>query len=349
LKSQRIAMGKNFHQVKCLSQKPEYLEQTIRLIEKSFQYSAGFSFATDFAPLLHPSNQHNCFILVDQQEQVLAHVGVKEKQLQIDGNTHPICLLGGIAVDEAHRGQGLLQQLMQEVLSEKQSETSLFLLWSNLDQLYAKFGFYQCGDQFEITGQSSEKRFELTKFHQLSPEEQVTIKALYQDSFARLYVTCRRDAHDWQLIEQITSADLYVRRTDGRIVQYFFMNKGQDLTDIIYEYGAQEISPDFLKEISSYGKVWMGKPLVESPSAFYQFLLCPGHTGLFSRLIQKLTSGRINLKELSKIKQEVYFEYDGELVSLSMDDFITGIWGPAPFEEIENDLKRVFISGLDSV
>lgn len=344
-------MGKNFPQVISLQERPQLVEATLQLIEASFNYSSEFKFQTDFAPLMDPSNHHNCYILINQQEQVMAHLGVKTRKMMIGHNAHTICLLGGIAVAPAERGQGHLQKLMQEVLSDHKEEAALFILWSDLEKLYRKFGFHQCGGQYEISGLSQQQNFQRTKLYLLELQDQATIKQLYEQSFSKLYTTCWRDETDWQNLLQVTSADLFIERSGTDIVAYFFMNKGQDLSNIIYEYGftaGSDIAAK-LKEISSYGKVWMAHAFIPTETAFYQFMLTPASTRLFTSLVSDLTGGRIKILEVNQIKQEVFFYFNDELLSLSIEDFLTGVWGPGPFEELDQDLKTMFISGLDSI
>ena len=67
-----------------LKDQPEYYQQTLSLIEKSFGYNEKYSFAIDFAPLLDQSNWHHCFILLDEEKKnVIAHIALKENILAL--------------------------------------------------------------------------------------------------------------------------------------------------------------------------------------------------------------------------------------------------------------------------
>ena len=257
-------MGKNFPQIMTLKDKPSCFEKTVQLIEKSFHYQPPNHFQTDFAPLIDESNHNNCFILIDENENVLAHIGAKEKFVELNGNKHSICLLGGIAVDEKNRGEGHFQSLMQEVLAEKRSDTATFLLWSDLEQLYRKFGFYLCGNQFEVDQAESIAGFSVTKYHSLTAAEKKNIQELYQSSFAQTYLSLERSDNDWNMIQKINSADLFIKKQADKITDYFFMNKGQDLPGVIYEYGSTRQLDHLIREAHHYGKVWMGLPLILS-------------------------------------------------------------------------------------
>ncbi|HXH73370.1 MAG TPA: GNAT family N-acetyltransferase [Bacteriovoracaceae bacterium] len=342
-------MGKNFPRITTLRENPSCVEETIHLIEKSFHYPPAQSFKIDFAPLIEKENHHNCFILVDENEKVLAHIGVKERNLQINNQLFNICMLGGIAVDENHRGQGHFQLLLQDVLAEKRSDTCFFILWSDQEKLYSKYGFTLCGGQFELIKQGTQnKNLIQTSYGKLSNSQQGQIKELYQNSFAKTYQTLDRTETDWNLLGKITSADLLIEEKEGRIVNYFFMNKGQDLEGIIYEYGSSGDLKLLLEAARAYGKVWLGAPLIETEHDHYQFLMATGDLKHFTEFIHAYTQGLMEIRNINIMKQEVFFDFNQETLMLSTEEFLRGVMGPGPFEEL-GEIKPFFLSGLDSI
>jgi predicted N-acetyltransferase YhbS len=342
-------MGKNFPLITNLKETPKALEKTIAMIEKSFAYEAPFTFKEDFASLVEEGNHHNCFIMMDENENVIAHIGVKERNIRIKGALFPICMLGGIAVDEKYRGEGHFQTLLQDVLAEKRSDCALFLLWSDQAALYKKYGFYLCGDQFEIPKSDKKSSLVPTKYHLLSENEKKQIQALYQSSFASQYTTLDRTKDDWNSLEKVTSADLYIRKEASEITDYLFMNKGQDLTGIIYEYGSKSDLRGWLKEASSLGKIWLGQPLMDTDNHQYQFFLAPADMKYFRELITAMTKDLMKVRDVNVMKQEVYFDFNDETLSLEAEEFLRGIFGPGQFEEVDVAKYPLFISGLDSI
>lgn len=324
---------------------PHLQKATLSLIERSFHYQSPNSFEVDFAPLIDESNFHNCFIITDESEKVIAHIGVCERKI---GN-FTIAMLGGIAVDEAHRGEGHFQELLQEVMAEKRSDVAFFMLWSDQEKLYKKYGFYLCGTQLEIAQTQSAKSFSQTKLHSLSEKQLNEIKQLYKNSFASIYTTPERTEDDWELLKKISSTDLYIKEVNGEIASYFFMNKGQDLQGIIFEYGSKKPISILINEIAAYGKVWIGADFVPSTEMQYQFFLAPADKRIFAQFIAYYTSDKIVIRDTNPMKQEVYFEFNDELLSLETEDFLRGVFGPGIFEEIEADIKPMFISGLVSI
>jgi predicted N-acetyltransferase YhbS len=342
-------MGNIFPRITNLKENPSAIEATLTLVEKSFGYHSPFSFKEDFASLIDEKNHHNCFIMLDENENVIAHVGAKERMIRIKDNLHPVCMLGGIAVAEQHRGEGHFQTLFQDVLAEKRSDVAAFLLWSDQEALYKKYGFYLCGDQFEVPKSSRPANLTLTKFHQLTDSEQKQLQELYQKSFASQYTTLERTDSDWEALKKITSADLYIKKSADKITDYFFVNKGQDLTGIIYEYGSAQDLRAWLKEASSVGKIWLAQPLMDTENSQYQFFLAPADMKHFSALISDMTKGAMTVRNVNVMKQEVYFDFQNETLALDAQEFLRGIFGPGQFEEVDVAKYPLFISGLDSI
>lgn len=341
-------MGNNFPRRTTLKESPSLFEETLRLIEKSFHYKKPFSFKEDFAPLMDPSNHHNCFIFTDENNKVIAHIGMKDKILRVNGKDHALCLLGGIAVDEERRGEGLFRSLMEDVISEKRSDCAFFLLWSDQEKLYKKFGFSLCGPQYEYAKENGNGNFEKTKFSALSPQDKGAIQFLFEKSFAKNALTPVRNAEDWELIAKTTSADLHIKRENGRPVAYFFMNKGQDLSGIIYEFGFQGEVEKFIREAKTYGTLWSPVPLADSNTQQFQFMLAPADRRMFAAFVHDYTAGKFQLRDINLIKGEVYFDFEEETLSLEIPEFLRGMLGPGPFEEL-GDVAPLFISGIDSI
>jgi predicted N-acetyltransferase YhbS len=337
-------MGKIFR----LSEYPLCFEKALALIESALSYRGPHSFREDFAPLVDSSNHDNCFIYVNDGGEVLAHIGVKEKQLSLDGQVFTFCLLGGIVVAEAHRGKGIFQELLLDVLAEKRDQVSAFVLWSTLEKLYSRYGFYLCGTQFEYSGAGPVQGFQKTRLHELSTAERIEVTKLFDESFSNTYLTFERTSADWNLVAAVTSADLYVRRRDGKITDYYFQNKGQDLTDVIYEYGTAGEMAGFMRELAGAGKLWTATPIEATEGQQFQFMLAPGDLAKFTAFIKAYTQGKFLIRNINVMKKEVFFDFDGETLMLEMEEFLRGVFGPGLYEEL-GELPPFFVSGLDSI
>lgn len=311
-----------------LADSPHLAAKALELIEKSFGYGTKDSFAVDFYPLFNSHNYKNCY-LIEEAGEVMAHIGVKEREL----NSFPIIMLGGIAVAEKARGKGLFRDLFNYII-EANSQSSIYLLWSDKLDLYSKFGFYPAGKLFEYPQHTSQVEFsvELTTWDKFCYED------LYHNPQE---LRIKRTESDWNEVKKITSAELYLIKEKDKVINYFVKGKGADLTNIIHEYGL--INSKHLKCMQNFGTVW--SPLdFGTGSALYGTVIKPGSEKLFKDLIKSL----FKLEVISFNSDQVTFIFDSKTLTLSQADFLTGTFGPNQYSEL-NFAKPLFISGLDSV
>ncbi len=330
---------KAFMKYTTLKDSPEFFENTIHLIEEAFEYHAPNSFAQDFYPLMNKNNHNNCHILVDG-DKVVAHIGSLTRKLKVKEKLYPFTMYGGIAVDMSYRGQGIFKTLFQEVL-ELNEHTTFHLLWSDKLDIYKPFGFFPCINQFEYQPQLSETKFHIKecKLKDLSEQEINQLKKIYESSEE---LRPQRNNTHWNELKAIHSTDLnliYTKNEDN-FSNYFFLNKGQDLTGVIHEYGY--IDEDVLKLLQNYGVVWSPKQLSEDPSTLYASLFKIGNNKLFKQFIESYSN--IQIESLS---DEIQFTFKGESYSFSPSDFLQGVFGPGRFKEL--NIPYLFIPGMDSI
>lgn len=329
-----------------LKNKPHLITPTLSLIEKNFGYEGGFSYKTDFAPLMHESNWEHCHLSVSETEEIIGHVGVLIREIAVVDKTYKLAMLGGISVNESFQGKGYFKDLINHVIAHYESEVSGFLLWSDLHEMYKKFGFSLCGTQFVLTNEEpSTLNLEKTIYSKLSDKDKKQIKQLYKNGFQKFHLSLERSEHDWEKVDLITTADLFIERTGSEITGYFFQNKGMDLQGIIFEYGHASDFVKWQKDISSLGEVWSGV-LDEEAEVQYQFLFRPAKK--FGELVETYSREMIKLQKVDFEKDLIALMLIDEELELSIDDFLTGLWGPGRFDEVIY-LPTLFVSGLDSI
>ena len=331
-----------------LKDSPEYKKQTLELIEKSFHYNKSNSFEIDFAPLLTRDNLKNCHILVDEEFQVvISHIGVLKKDLQINA-THPIALIGGVCVHEDYRGTGLFSLFFNNVINKYSEQVALFTLWSDQTKLYSKFGFNLCIEQLQFNKKENAATggYQKTLFKNLSLTHKNQIKTLYIRDIQKKNNTLKRTNKDWDTIEKIDSSDLYIKLKSDVIVSYFFINKGQDLTNTIHEIaGNYDID-----EVTAYGDLWCSKNPNQNKApdkTLYAALVKPAQFELFRKLVFDYSNNEIIITAI--VGSEIQFNFKKSEYALELKDFLVGLWGPFYFKEFSFESRPLFISGLDSV
>ncbi|MGZ3788336.1 MAG: GNAT family N-acetyltransferase [Bacteriovorax sp.] len=341
-----------------LSSNPEYFEEVVRLIEEEFHYSKEQCFEKDFAPLMDPLNFENCFLYIDRENNsVAAHLAVCPRHMIKNNGQLNIALIGGIATHKKHRGKNLFKGLMNHALSTYKDKVGLFILWSDLENLYEKFSFYRTGGLIE-TGKrnfSASERpsgYEKTKFSSLTDKDFNTINALYSHFNETYFFTIKRDNRDWSIIREMNSIDLFVKRnSSNEIERYFCVNKGRDLTNIIHEISCRNSNEYslLLKELESF-KMWL--PETESdkfPNSdiFYTAFIKLGSLSLLNSFLKEITKGQLNVQKTEN--NQVVFEFENKQYEASHKDFLQYLFGPKPLKEFESFKLSPYIAGLDSI
>lgn len=327
--------------MKCtnLSQSPVYYKDTIKLIEKAFDYSAANKFDIDFYPLMTKSNHSNCHIMIIDDE-VVAHIGVLKQNIELNNEVFSIAMYGGIAVSENHRGKGLFKELFQKVL-EQYKEAAFHLLWSDQLAMYERFGFYPAIEQIEFNESLEDaESFIPTKLKELKKQEIEQLNNIYKKTKE---LRIKRTLADWEILKNIESADLYIKKENDVITNYFFMNKGEDLTGVVYEIG------DFkdIEEINKFGITWSPYDFNNTEvDRLYAGVTKIGNQKIFSKFIHNYTQKMITIHNIDSESVELDFEKNN--YTLPIAEFLTGIFGPGRFEEL-NKIPPLYISGLDSI
>ncbi len=339
-----------------LSANPEYFEDVIRLIEESFHYSETHHYEIDFAPLVNPLNFENCFLFIDSETNtVAAHLAICKRVMIKNNFELSVALVGGIATNKKFRGLGLFQKLMDHAIQSFQKEVGLFILWSELENLYEKFSFYRTGGLIE-TGKrnfSASERpsgYEKTKFPALSDKEFKTIINLYSTFNEKYFFTVKREDKDWSIIREMNSIDLYVKKNSSdEIIKYFCVNKGRDLTNIIHEISCKPSEMSIiLKDLENF-KLWLPETEIStfmSSEVFYTAFMRFGSLPILNIFLSLLTND--DLKVLS-LDEQVRFQFKDKEFGASKKEFLQYLFGPKPLAEFENYKLSLYIPGTDSI
>jgi predicted N-acetyltransferase YhbS len=299
-----------------LEKSPEYFEETLRLIEESFDYSSENSFLIDFNPLMRLENHNNCHLLI-KDNKVIGHIGLLNKFITLKDKTFCISMYGGIAIKKEFRGRGLFTDFFNNIIEKVNEDSCFHMLWSDQLEMYERFGFYPCIDQYEYDNNLNDA-FDYTpnKLKALSESDINQLKAIY-DSQPELRFS--RSLKDWNELKEITSSDLYLKRnSDNEVINYFFMNKGEDLGGVIIEVG------DFndFDEIIKYGVLWSPHKFEEESESLYASTVRLGNPKMFKSFIQSYTENIITNISL-KDDGDVHFNFEESKLALNFSDFLT--------------------------
>lgn len=243
----------------------DYLNDTLKLIEKNFDYPANHAFQVDFYPLFTNCSNNINYILLSTKGAVIGHIGAIKKIFSYKNEKILVLLIGGIVIDKEFQGKGLLNNLFEKLFSDELAkDISLALLWSNKTKLYEKFGFYESGEIIQTNNQTFYQNFvhfKKCKLKDLSTKEIYELKKIY-DHHHDSYMTIERQISDWECLKHITSADFFIQKNEhGIIDKYFVINKGADLKDIIHEFACAPSKKTELINLLKTSMLWLPKDL----------------------------------------------------------------------------------------
>ena len=334
-----------------LKHRPELLPQVIALIESGFNYNSNYSYAMDFMLLMNKNNHQNCHIIVNDNNEVLAHLAVSLRRIGTDTFNIPIALIGGAVTHPLHRSRGFFRLLMERLLKQQTNNVAIFLLWSTESGLYKKFGFYPSGGQLslKIPVSRSSTDYTRTTFIKLSDNEKNEIIALHRTSLKNNLMIIRT-VDEWNTIFKIASIDVYIKKSDGKIHSYYCIGKGCDLKNIIHEFGPLDKSAHKLIEHINCGEIWLPSQYVSQfPQAKvgYTALIKAGNIKLFNKLTEHLTEQKVYLTEISDKTLKAVFQ--NKSYTLKTRNFLTHLFGPHCIDVFPEPVYPFYITGTDSI
>lgn len=328
-----------------LSNEPSFYNQTVELIGSAFEYDNPRQFAVDFATLMDRKNLQHNHILVTE-DRVVGHIGVRIRKL---GNT-PVALVGGIAVAPDHRKRGYLYKLMERVSLAYNKKAAFFMLWSDQQELYQRFGYEMVGVQYETNGAGT-KSDEYKPFSgdDLQPDDREQMKELYKKMYAD-NLTFERTEYDWATFSQITTPKYYIRKLGNQILGYYICGKGEDLKNIVHEYAHESCKArDIIDGVRKGQRIWLAEnhcsaDLETIPQ--YLGLIKITNTDFFTEFLKDWSGGKLILKEWEEDKCQFIFE--NTLYRDKCKHFLKLVFGPSRASEFE-EFPHLFVSGLDSL
>lgn len=222
--------------------------QVLTLIEKSFGYTKNHSYKEDFLPLFQ-KDFHPGSVNAYSNSLLVGHIGYCLREIVLANKTYPIAMLGGIAVDNNFRGQGIFKKLLNEVIESLDSKVAFFILWSGDNSLYENFNFHQCGKVYQWGEKDFNKNF--IPVCDLTDSDLQQMKELYEASWPnRIF----RSSRQWQSLKEMNGVSVYLEKEKNLLISYALKNKGFDLQGVVHEFASAPLQR-FIDEYKD-SKVW---------------------------------------------------------------------------------------------
>lgn len=326
-----------------LAQYSQYKDEIIKEIESAFHYDSDQSFNIDFYQLVKEDNLKNCHLLLSDNNEVIAHIGVRPVTLDYKGSEVDTIFIGGIVTKKEYQGQGHFKKLYEHTMAIYQDKCALVILWSDHDKLYQKFGFRPFGLTAVLgTEVVTQDRITSNQYTKANEIDYKLLAPLYNKSY-KDSIKVKRDTNDWDEIAKITSNHLYVKKDSNKVTDYLFFEKGQDLKGIIHEISFT----DNEKELSKFHQLQVLSPYLYDDESFYIHLAFGKvlNQKLFCEFINKISKNKL----LIEFNQEFILKIDEEVFQIDQDEILPILFGPNQAQELFDLIPPIYISGADSI
>ncbi|POB13050.1 GNAT family N-acetyltransferase [Halobacteriovorax sp. DA5] len=314
-------------------------------IEKAFHYKDENSFNTDFYQLMKESNHHNCHLLLDDNENIVAHIGVRPVTLHYKGHELKTLLLGGIVTKEEFQGQGHFKELYNHIKSIYKDNYSLVILWSDNMSVYKKLGYTQFG-LTAVIGDTpvTEEKIRQRGYWPINIQEidKENLEKKYNKSYKDT-ISIQRSLKEWNDIKQISSMKTFTNDNGD----YLFFEKGQDLKGIIHECsfsnnrqelekfkGLQLLNPTPLDEESFFIHLAWGKII---------------NTCEFSNFLKAITKNAVSISDFKPDLDKVTLTINEESFLFNKEELLPLLFGPEQAIELQELIPQIYITGADSI
>jgi GNAT superfamily N-acetyltransferase len=183
-------------------------------------------------PILYRRDGHGRFFVITDGDRLLAHCATRDVVVHGENGPMPVCLLGSVATDPAHRGRGLASQVLAAALRAADEQTTATFLWAERGDLYARAGF-RPGTTETCFVIARRPRANLTGVRIATIDDHAALLALHRDKPWRV----DRCARAMSTLLTTPGMTTVVLERNGAVVAYACLGKGADLQDHWHELG----------------------------------------------------------------------------------------------------------------
>lgn len=220
-----------------------------------------YSIEEEYPLVLSPANLDRSHVLVEKGH-LIAHANLLVRKLLKNKEcAAKIGLIGNVTSDIAHRGKGYIRKLFNYFESIANSESlDYLLLWSDLDEFYAKLGFVPVGRETRLAFHSDNFKNNVTRSNfkakniigrnasELTSEELMKLISLRPKTPLEL----ERELSDFK--KQVSIPDTYLveLKENNDVSAYTFVGRGSDFIGVAYEWGFVPGKASLLTDIISF-------------------------------------------------------------------------------------------------
>jgi N-acetylglutamate synthase-like GNAT family acetyltransferase len=211
-------------------------------LDKSLRPQNKWSLHHEYPLAFSERNRKNIYFIEDE-DQVLAHAVLHPTIIKTHYHLFKVGLIGSVVTDESQRGKGLSREIIENCLkAAKEQKCDISILWTDMFNFYARFGFEIAGSEIALQVDESfkpqnKKSLKVLETAQVSPQALLKL-------FNKHQLRSVRSPSDIQKFLNIPQTEVYTawNAMTNELEAYCVMGKGADFTNYIHEWGGQVTS-----------------------------------------------------------------------------------------------------------
>jgi GNAT superfamily N-acetyltransferase len=231
----------------------EYSERN-SLLQKSLREDAKyFSIESEYPIVLSKDGSRFSYCYRHELE-LVAHANLWPRVVtcSVTKQRWQIGLIGNVATDERFRGQGIMSNVLEHLITvATDTNLSILILWSDLLEFYQKQGFRSFGEErrYIFTRESLDQGLKDQAFSDIffTKHEIKSINDAVLDTFIDLRpktsLTTDRTVSEFTSLLKIPNLNVYSSSdTAGKLTAFAILGKGADMESVVHEWGGETAS-----------------------------------------------------------------------------------------------------------
>ncbi len=206
-------------------------------LNKQLRSHVNWSLQDEYPLAFSEKNRENIRV-IKENDSVVAHAVVHPTLIKTHYHLFKVGLIGSVVTDASKRGQGLSREILQSCLKAcEDNACDIAMLWTDLFNFYAKFGFEVAGSEIALQVDQSYK-----------PEMKSSLKILETNKVSPAALLKVYNNHNLRSIRTTQDIEKYLRipqtevytawnQQTNALEAYCIVGKGADFTNYVHEWG----------------------------------------------------------------------------------------------------------------
>lgn len=247
----------------------------------------GRSFSAEY-PLIFQSNATGRIETIEENDEIVSTCAWLARTLATPTADMPVAFIGSVATAPNIRGRGYGSRIVAETVEKATSQgAALAMLWADEPEWYQARGWIPFGTEnvYVIEHGNAILLPEPVGVRPATYDDHAAIHSLYSSHVSRTL----RIKEETQALLGVPNMQTLVCERDGKVVGYACMGRGEDLAQVIHEWGGEPdavlpiVSQLWAKARNEHDRIFMMVPDTEADyRAYFKFVRAEGAQGVLA-------------------------------------------------------------------